>query len=233
MAQAAEAQQRASATSSLGQDSEQEEGEGEEEDEEGEGEEATVEIEEGALGGGGLGHVGSTSSLHKRPGSLGGSGGRKGKKGQGPASSSQHQQQHQHPPPFSSLHGHHHPYAAAVAPQQPPGEDAALGSHIALIALSVFLGYLLNLSLKYLELNREFLRNHHLISVRVLCGIFFWVVGCWRGVDDVSRFGVGLTHASKRIHVQGIRLFKICMVAAVVCMTTLRSLSNIRCVPFF
>jgi hypothetical protein len=30
------------------------------------------------------------------------------------------------------------------------GEEATLGSHIGLIALSVFFGYLLNLSLKYL-----------------------------------------------------------------------------------
>lgn len=52
-------------------------------------------------------------------------------------------------------------------PGSPAGakyEEASLGTHIGLIALSVFLGYLLNLSLKYVELNREFLRNHHLIS---------------------------------------------------------------------
>jgi hypothetical protein len=59
-----------------------------------------------------------------------------------------------------------------------------------LLLSQVFLGYLLNLSLKYLELNREFLRNHHLIS--------------------------------------GIRLFKICMVAAVLCMTTIRRISHIQ-----
>ncbi|EWM28433.1 hypothetical protein Naga_101843g1 [Nannochloropsis gaditana] len=73
------------------------------------------------------------------------------------------------------------------------GEEATLGSHIGLIALSVFFGYLLNLSLKYLELNRPFLRNHHLVS--------------------------------------GIRLFKICMVAAVVCMVTVRAASNLRFKP--
>lgn len=57
------------------------------------------------------------------------------------------------------------------------GEEAALGTHIGLIALSVFLGYLLNLALKALELNREFLRNHHLIS-----GIRLFKVGCSHGL---------------------------------------------------
>jgi Na+/glutamate symporter len=70
------------------------------------------------------------------------------------------------------------------------GEEAALGTHIGLIALSVFVGYLLNLSLKFVELNREFLRNHHLIS--------------------------------------GIRLFKICMLAAVCCVLLARRVTTIR-----
>lgn len=40
-------------------------------------------------------------------------------------------------------------------------------------------------------------------------------------------------HALSHPHPQqGIRLFKICMVAAVVCMTTLRSLTSIRCALF-
>lgn len=132
------------------------EGEGEEQ---AEGEERAVEITEEGLASfspsdmAGLGARGVT----QRAGSIGGDGGvggqqRKGKGGKKVA------------PSLSTATrtpgGVHY-----TPPSQTGGEDAALGSHIALIALSVFLGYLLNLSLKYLELNREFLRNHHLISV--------------------------------------------------------------------
>ena len=173
MAEAARAQQQKQGAAPEGSDAEEGEGEGEEEEEEN----AAVEIEEGVTTsslGGAAAAAASSRGVHQRAGSIGGGGtgsggsGKKTKKKAAAAASSSHGKPP--PAPLAAVGAARGGPGAAGGPHYhpppPQGEDAALGSHIALIALSVFLGYLLNLSLKYLELNREFLRNHHLISVR-------------------------------------------------------------------